>query len=59
VIRYLKNLISNKIIQILFAKQKKEKKSMLFQRKKKYSISDKNPWLNPKDNFGKLEKGKV
>lgn len=22
-------------------------------------ISDKNPWLNPKDNFGKLERGKV
>tara|TARA_B110000208_G_scaffold143067_1_gene172585 strand:- start:738 stop:893 length:156 start_codon:yes stop_codon:yes gene_type:complete len=51
VIRYLKNLISNKIIQILFAKQKKEKE--------KHVISDKNPWLNPKDNFGKLEKGKV
>ena len=27
--------------------------------KKKYVISDKNPWLNPKDNFGKLEKGKL
>ena len=26
---------------------------------KKYIISEKNPWLNPKDNFGKLEKGKV
>ena len=50
-IQYLKNLISNKIIRITLATQKKEKK--------KYVISEKNPWLNPKDNFGKLEKGKV
>jgi len=51
VIRYLKNLILNKIIQVPLATQKKEKK--------KYVISEKNPWLNPTDNFGKLEKGKV
>jgi hypothetical protein len=50
-IRYLKNLILNKIIRIPLSKQKKEEK--------KYVISEKNPWLNPKDNFGKLEKGKV
>ena len=50
-IPYLKNLISNKIIRIPLATEKKEKK--------KYVISEKNPWLNPKDNFGKLEKGKV
>ena len=49
--RYLRNLILNKIIRVPLAKQKKEKK--------KYVISEKNPWLNPKDNFGKLEKGKV
>jgi hypothetical protein len=47
VIQYLKNLISNKIIRIPLATEKK------------YVISEKNPWLNPKDNFGKLEKGKV
>ena len=28
-------------------------------KEKKYLISKKNPWLNPKDNFGKLERGKV
>ncbi len=50
-IQYLKNLISNKIIRIPTATQKKEKK--------KYVISDKNPWLNTKDNFEKLEKGKI
>ena len=50
-IRYLKNLILNKIIRIPLSKQKKEEK--------KYVISEKNPWLNPKDNFGRLEKGKV
>jgi hypothetical protein len=26
--------------------------------KRKY-ISQKNPWLNPKDNFGKMERGKA
>jgi hypothetical protein len=51
VIRHLKNLILNKIIQVTLVKQKKEKK--------KYVISEKNSWLNPKDNFGKLERGKV
>lgn len=50
-IRYLKNLILNKIIQVPMTTEKKEKK--------KYLISKKNPWLNPKDNFGKLERGKV
>jgi hypothetical protein len=50
VIRYLKNLILNKIIQVPLTKEKKEKK---------YLISKKNPWLNPKDIFGKLERGKV
>ena len=50
-IPYLKNLISNKIIRIPLATEKKEKK--------KYVISEKNPWLNHKDNFGKLERGKV
>ena len=50
-IRHLKNLILNKIIQVTLVKQKKEKK--------KYVISEKNSWLNPKDNFGKLERGKV
>ena len=50
-IQYLKNLISNKIIRIPLGTEKKEKK--------KYIISEKNQWLNPKDNFGKLEKGKV
>jgi hypothetical protein len=51
VIQYLKNLISNKIIRTPLATQKKEKK--------KYIISEKNPWLNPKDNFGKLEKSEI
>jgi len=51
VIQYLKNLISNKIIRIPLATEKKEKK--------KYVISEKNTWLNPKNNFGKLERGKV
>ena len=50
-IQYLKNFISNKIIRIPLAVEKKEKK--------KYLISKKNPWLNTKDNFGKLERGKV
>ena len=50
-IRYLKELISNKITRIPLGIQKKKKK--------KYVISEKNTWLNPKDNFGKLEKGKV
>ena len=50
-IRYLKNLILVKIIQDPLTKEKKEKK--------KYVISEKNPWLNPKDNFGKFERGKV
>lgn len=50
-IQYLKNLISNKIIRIPLATEKKEKK--------KYVISEKNTWLNPKNNFGKLERGKV
>ena len=50
-IRYLKNLILNKIILVPLATEKKEKK--------KYVISEKNLWLNPKDNFGKLERGKV
>ncbi len=49
-IRYLRHLISTKIIQVVFAKPIKEKK--------KYVISEKNPWLNPKDNFGKFERGK-
>ena len=49
-IRYLKNLILNKSIQVPLATEKKEKK--------KYVISEKNPWLNTKDNFGKLERGK-
>lgn len=30
-----------------------------FTQANKYKISNKNTWLNPKDNFGKLEKGKV
>jgi len=47
VIRYLKNLILNKIIQDPLTTEKK------------YLISKKNPWLNPKDNFVKLERGKV
>jgi len=51
VIRYLKNLILNKIIQVPLATEKKEKK--------KYVISEKNPWLNPKDNFGKLKRDMV
>jgi len=51
VIRYLKNLILNKIIRVPLATEKKEKI--------KYLISKKNPWLNPKDNFVKLERGKV
>jgi hypothetical protein len=50
VIRYLKNLILNKIIRVPLATEKKEMK--------KYVISEKNPWLNTKDNFGKLERGK-
>ena len=50
-IRYLKNLILNKIIQVPLTTEKKEKKKCL--------ILNINPWLNPKDNFGKLEKGKV
>ena len=50
-IQYLKKLISNKIIRIPLATEKKEKK--------KYVISEKNTWLNPKNNFGKLERGKV
>ena len=50
-IQYLKKLISNKIIRIPKATQKR--------RKKKYDISSKNIFLNPKDNFGKLERGKV
>ena len=50
-IRYLKNLILNKIIKDPLTTEKKEKK--------KYVISEKNPWLNPKDNFVKLERGKV
>ena len=50
-IEYLKNLISNKNIRMPLSKQKKEEK--------KYIISEKNQWLNPKDNFGKLERGKV
>jgi|TARA_B100000900_G_scaffold78151_1_gene62593 hypothetical protein len=50
VIIYLKNLISNKIIRIPIITEKNEKK---------YVISEKNIWLNPKDNFGKLEEGKV
>ena len=37
----------------IFGKDKKKKE------KKKYVISEKNLWLNPKDNFGKLERGKV
>ena len=49
-IRYLKNLILVKIIQDPLTTEKKEKK--------KYVISEKNPWLNPKDNFGKFERGK-
>ena len=50
-IRYLKNIILNKIIRDPIVTEKKEGK--------KYFISKKNPWLNPKDNFGKLERGKV
>ena len=50
-IRYLKNLILNKIIRVPLATGKKEKK--------KHVISEKNPWLNPKDNFGKLERDMV
>ena len=49
-IRYLKNLILNKIIKDPLTTEKKEKN--------KYVISEKNPWLNPKDNFGKFERGK-
>ena len=49
-IRYLKNLILNKIIQDPLTTEKKEKKA---------SYYEKNSWLNPKDNFGKLERGKV
>ena len=50
-LRYIKNLILNKIIQVPLSTEKKKKK--------KYLISNKNPWLNPKDNFRKLERGKV
>ena len=42
--------MSNKIIRVPLATEKKEMK--------KYVISEKNPWLNTKDNFGKLERGK-
>ena len=49
-IRYLKNLILNKIIQVPLTTEKKGNK--------KYIISKNNPWLNPKDNFGKLERDK-
>tara|TARA_B110000046_G_scaffold162855_1_gene177452 strand:+ start:394 stop:543 length:150 start_codon:yes stop_codon:yes gene_type:complete len=49
VIIFLKNLISNKIIRI----------PLITKNEKKYVISEKNIWLNPKDNFGKLEEGKV
>ena len=50
-IRYLKNIILNKIIRDPLVTDKKEGE--------KYLISKKNPWLNPKDNFRKLEIGKV
>ena len=50
-IRYLKNLILNKIIRVPLVTEKKGEKKRL--------ISKKNTWLNPKDNFGKLERGKV
>lgn len=53
-IRYLKNIILNKIIRDPLVTVVTEK-----QEGKKYLISKKNPWLNPKDNFGKLERGKV
>ena len=42
--------ILNKLSRMPLALQKK---------KKKHVISEKNPWLNPKDNFGKLKRGKV
>lgn len=58
-IRYLKNFISNKIVQVSFAKQKKGKKKHIILEERKYVVSEKNPWLNPRDNFGKLEQGKV
>ena len=45
-IRCLKNLILNKMIRVFLATEKNEKK--------KYVISEKNPWLNPTDNFGKF-----
>ena len=38
------------MIRVPLATEKKEKK--------KYVISEKNPWLNPTDNFGKFERGK-
>ena len=50
-IRSLKDLILNKIIRVPLVTEIKEGK--------KYLISKKNLWLNPKDNFGKLELGKV
>ena len=50
-IRYLKNLILNKIIQVPLTTEKKGEK--------KYFILNKNPWLKPKDNFGKLERDMV
>tara|TARA_Y100000385_G_scaffold193813_1_gene200516 strand:- start:256 stop:417 length:162 start_codon:yes stop_codon:yes gene_type:complete len=51
VLQFLKNLISNKIFISTSVIQKKEKL--------KYVISKKNPWLNPEDDFGKMERGKV
>tara|TARA_B110000037_G_scaffold178223_1_gene203865 strand:- start:138 stop:299 length:162 start_codon:yes stop_codon:yes gene_type:complete len=37
-----------------FLKKPQKKKSL-----EKFTILDKNPWLYPTDNFGKLEKGVV
>ena len=37
-----------------FLKKPQKKKSL-----EKFTISDKNPWLYPTDNFGKFEKGVV
>tara|TARA_B110000046_G_C12728271_1_gene287455 strand:+ start:13 stop:225 length:213 start_codon:yes stop_codon:yes gene_type:complete len=46
-----------KLIRLLVNKLRKQpKKNKIVQ---KFTISDKNPWLYPTDNFGKLEKGVV
>jgi len=48
-----------RFLKTLFKKLEKNEKKYVISDEKKYTFSKKNPWLNPKDNFGKLEKGKT